>query len=198
MIYVARNGGVMDLEYDEISAIESTLAKAQTVSRMLHRVFSAVFWFGTVSYVIILISMVINGVSNYYDTGIASFFVAFLKVALEFLLVLFAIRIMTNSFQDLAMGKSPFTRSQSTRLRIMAVVLLVHALLTTVLSPAILGIAGLDGAVVGLATGSAPVEAAARIIPINVGDIVLAVVLFCAALIVEYGSLLQQLSDDTL
>lgn len=188
----------MDLEYDEISAIESTLAKAQTVSRMLHRVFSAVFWFGTVSYVIILISMVINGVSNYYDTGIASFFVAFLKVALEFLLVLFAIRIMTNSFQDLAMGKSPFTRSQSTRLRIMAVVLLVHALLTTVLSPAILGIAGLDGAVVGLATGSAPVEAAARIIPINVGDIVLAVVLFCAALIVEYGSLLQQLSDDTL
>ncbi|HJF66388.1 MAG TPA: hypothetical protein K8U77_09795, partial [Slackia equolifaciens] len=72
-----------------------------------------------------------------------------------------------------------------------------HALLTTIVSPGILSVAGTGEATVGVAIGAVAGEAD-KLIPINAGDIVLAVVLFCVALIVEYGSLLQQLSDDTL
>ena len=188
----------MALEYDEIGAIENALGKAQTVSRVLYRVFTIVFWLGLVSCVAIIVTIVANGAINYFDVNAVSFLVSLSKAALEALLVLLIIQIMRSGFRDIALGKSPFTQSQASRLRIVALLLIIHALLTTFSSPAILGIAGLNGAVIGLATCSAPVEAAARIIPINVGDIVLAIVLFCAALIVEYGSLLQKLSDDTL
>ncbi len=120
------------------------------------------------------------------------------KMALEFVLMLFVVAALKSSFRDVSKGQSPFTKAQSQRLKIIGVLLLVHAALVTMSSPAILDVAGMGESRLGLAVGPTVANTDPRLIPINVGDIVLAIVLFCAALIVEYGSLLQKLSDDTL
>ena len=82
-------------------------------------------------------------------------------------------------------------------MKIAACFQVLHAVVTALLSPAFYIAIGLGDAALGATVGMSPTEANMRFIPINMGDIVLAIVLFCAALIVEYGSLLQQLSDDT-
>ena len=188
---------VANKSISDIDLIEDSAKKAQIVSGVLFRVFTVLFWLSIIAFSAISILMVISGIEDYSSgrqkVGPASF----AKMLLEVLLICGIILIIKRSFGDIAQGNSQFSRLQAKRLRIVAVLLLAHALLTTIVSPGILSIAGTGEATVGVAIGAVAGEAD-KLIPINAGDIVLAVVLFCAALIVEYGSLLQQLSDDTL
>lgn len=188
---------VANKSISDIDLIEDSAKKAQLVSGVLFRVFTVLFWLSIIAFSAISILMVISGIEDYSSgrqkVGPASF----AKMLLEALLICGIILIIKRSFGDIAQGNSPFSRLQAKRLRIVAVLLLAHALLTTIVSPGILSVAGTGEATVGVAIGAVAGEAD-KLIPINAGDIVLAVVLFCAALIVEYGSLLQQLSDDTL
>ncbi|MFD0702112.1 hypothetical protein DMP06_08565 [Slackia equolifaciens] len=183
---------------NEIDAIEASSVKVQRVSRVLHSGFAAIYYFSTICFIFLIVAMAAWGISDLESGILVPFCMSLAKVIFEAVVALFLIGVAKSVFGSIGMGLSPFSTVIAKRLRIAALLMVIHAVFSLIISPAFMSIAGLGEAAIGVAIGSAPSEATARFIPINVGDIVLAVVLFCAALIVEYGSLLQQLSDDTL
>ena len=183
---------------NEIDEIERASLKVQFAAKVLNKLFLTAFLIALVLSLVFLMLTIEKGIEDFSSNRIPSYAIAIGKIGFELFLMLFMLWVPASIFRDISRGESPFTSAQANRLKIAAILLVFHSLFSLLMSPAILNVAGLDGAVVGLAVGSASSEVSDRIVPINVGDIVLAIVLFCAALIVEYGSLLQKLSDDTL
>lgn len=142
--------------------------------------------------------MLANGVVDYESGHLVQDCVYFARACLETIVTILIILVLRDMLRDIASGESPFALYQARRLRFIAILQIAHAIVTAIGSPAFLKVIGLGDATLGATIGSASIDGAAHFIPINAGDIVLAIVLFCAALIVEYGSLLQKLSDDTL
>ena len=182
---------------DEIGEIERASQRIRSVASVLSKVFLAMFLIGCALALVLVVLAFGKGIEIFAIMNLGSA-LDFGKLLLELGLTLFMLWIPTSIFRDISLGVSPFTKSQAKRLKLAAILFLLHTLLLALASPAILNIAGLEGATIGFSMASNPSEMMSRVIPINVGDIVLAIVLFCAALIVEYGSLLQKLSDDTL
>jgi hypothetical protein len=151
-----------------------------------------------VAYCAVVLLALFNGVLGGGEPGAKSTIASLGKIAVETCVSLFMIWTIWKIFSDISKGLSPFSTIQAKRLRIAAMLWILHAIFIAFFSPAFMTITGLGDVIFGATIGVSPVEASTRYIPINVGDIVLAIVLFCAALIVEYGSLLQKLSDDTL
>lgn len=181
---------------NEIDAIEFSARRIQKVSRIFARIIAVLFWAAAAIMVFILLLLAL-GLGD-EGSSLVQTASACIKYALEAVVTLLLLWVFKSFFRDMGMGLSPFTFAQSRKLKWAAALQIAHAILVTVTSPAILNVMGLDDAVLGVSVGAASVETAIRFVPVNVGDIVLAIVLFCAALIVEYGSLLQKLSDDTL
>ena len=183
---------------NEIDAIEASSKRIQIIAGYLLHIFTVLFWMTAIALGIVSFYMLFQGVHDYSSGALIPAVSAVCKYALEMTIALIVIWIMKSMFGEMSHGAAPFSSAQAHRLRAAAVLLLLHALVEAVNSPAFLMVIGLGDAALGATIGSASAEGAARFIPINAGDIVLAIVLFCAALIVEYGSLLQKLSDDTL
>lgn len=156
------------------------------------------FWLILVASIAIFFLMLTNGVVDFSSKMAAPSLFASIKFLLEMLTIGVITWVLKAMFCDMAKGISPFNTIQSRRLKIASILMLLHAACVASTSPAFLSILGLDELLLGASIGPASAEGAMRFIPINAGDIVLAIVLFCAALIVEYGSLLQKLSDDAL
>lgn len=180
---------------NEIEAIDTSAAKVTKVSQLLYGFFVVLLVGILVATGAILAFTLCSGAVQDNVISIAS---SCLKMVLESSVLFFMVWVLLSIFKDISKGSSPFTRRQARRLRIAALLQIAHAAFSAVMSPVVLEIMGFEAVALGAMVGSSSTEGMARFIPINVGDIVLAVVLFCAALIVEYGSLLQQLSDDTL
>ena len=183
---------------DEIEAIEVSAKRVQTMSKYLARLFLVAFWLILVASIAIFFLMLTNGIVDFSSKMAAPSLFASIKFLLEMLTIGVITWVLKAMFCDMAKGISPFNTIQSRRLKIASILMLLHAACVASTSPAFLSILGLDELLLGASIGPASAEGAMRFIPINAGDIVLAIVLFCAALIVEYGSLLQKLSDDTL
>lgn len=182
---------------NELDAIETAAERVRKVSRVLSGVFTVVFYGAVALFVAILILSIYTVTVSQAESAVAVLS-AGVRIVFESFVVIFTIWVMRAVFLDIAKGQSPFTEAQAGRLRIAAVLQGAHAVFVTLTSPAIINALGLSEAVFGISIGASSAATSMRFIPINVGDIVLAIVLFCAALIVEYGSLLQKLSDDTL
>lgn len=185
-------------DVNEINAIGKSLKRVQKFSRIASRFFRMLFWLAASAYLAVFVFMSVNGIVDYGPVRVVPLIASLVKIGFELFASLFMIWVLKSIFCDIASGASPFTSRQAKRLRVAGVLSLIHAFVCAISSPAFLVTMGLEGAALGATIGSASAEGAMRFIPVNAGDIVLAVVLFCAALIVEYGSLLQQLSDDTL
>lgn len=190
--------GVIESGMTEIDAIEHASDKIKRVASVLFYAFTIVFWVALVAQCAVAILMVINGATNYPSESASAALMGLLSFGVSAVVTLFMIWVLAKIFQDMSKGLSPFSLKQARRLRFASALQIIHAIYSTVASPAFLQVFGLDEMAIGATLGIASVEAGSRFIPINAGDIVLAIVLFCAALIVEYGSLLQKLSDDTL
>ena len=186
------------LGLSEIAAIEAAAKRLSSRAELLRKLFSVLLVATCALYLMAFLAMLLTGVKDYSTNNSISVCIALAKIALETATAVFLVWVLRAIFRDISEGASPFSLRQANRLRIAAVLWLIHAVLTAVISPAFLTALGLGDAAVGATVGMTPSEANMRFIPINAGDIVLAIVLFCAALIVEYGSLLQKLSDDTL
>lgn len=181
----------------ETAAIERSATNLRNVARWLYWVFSVLFWVALMGSGFVLFLIIASSVSDSASMGLIQLAVSSVKYALEALIVLFMIWIAKSIFRDMKAGKSPFTRDEARKIKIAALLQVLHAVFVSLASPAVLSAVGFQDIAVGASIGATSVTSAMRFIPINMGDIVLAIVLFCAALIVEYGSLLQQLSDDT-
>lgn len=182
----------------EVEVIAASARKVQKAARVLNRAFSVIFWLTLCFTFLMLIAMIAQGIVDFSSSTCVPLFSSCIRFSLEMLVALVMIWILKAMFRDIACGVSPFSQLQAKRLRLTGVLQIAHAVFIAVSSPAVIQVLGFENAAFGVTIGSASAEGAMRFIPVNAGDIVLAVVLFCAALIVEYGSLLQQLSDDTL
>lgn len=182
----------------EIDEIEKASAKIQSVSTVLSKVFLFLFLVACLLSLLMIALMIGYGIEEYASGRQLPFLTSAVKMSLELAMTLFVLWVPKTMFHDMSQGISPFTIVQARRLKIASVLFTLHAIFSLIVSPVVLSAANLKGASIGFAVGIAPAEVSSSLIPINVGDIVLAIVLFCAALIVEYGSLLQKLSDDTL
>lgn len=183
---------------NEIEEIEASAKRIRNVAKVIQHIFSVLFWCALLImmllFLMLIVKMAVPDCENVYLLGT----LPLAKYVLEVVVVLLAIWVLKEIFQGIARSSSPFSLRQALLLRAAALLQVVHAAYVTMTSPAVLAIFGVNDAILGASVSNASSEIAARFIPINVGDIVLAIVLFCAALIVEYGSLLQKLSDDTL
>lgn len=103
------------------------------------------------------------------------------------------LRIASSVFLDTSKGKSPFNMKQVKRIRIAALVLLLKALLQTVLSESFISLMTLDRFQFGYVT---PIIEKG-VIPIDGGGLVWAIIFLCLSFVFEYGTKLQQQSDDT-
>lgn len=181
----------------ELDDLETSSKKARRVATYLNATFLGLFWVALFVFACIAILIIAHGVTSGVSGVATSTGLALPRVCLEASLILLIVWVIRSCFSDISKGSSPFTPKQVFRLRILALLFLAHAALTTLSSPALLSILGLSHVTLGVMVGTMSPGGQSNFIPINMGDIVLAIVLFCAALIVEYGSLLQQLSDDT-
>ena len=110
-------------------------------------------------------------------------------------LVAYLIKIGSDVFLDVVRGESPFTSIRSIRMRKVAVVLLVYAVLEAILSPGFAAILQMGGLDLGYRVTESLLGPS---IPINMGVLLVAATLWALSLVFEYGVLLQELSDDTI
>lgn len=182
---------------NETEAIDRSAANLRNAARILYWIFSIVFWIVLAGLSLVLLLIIASTVNDFESSKLVQIAASSSKYVLEAAIILFMIWIARLIFRDIKAGGSPFSRTEARRIKAAALLQLLHAAFVSLTSPAILNAVGFQDVAVGAAIGATSVTSAMRFIPINMGDIVLAIVLFCAALIVEYGSLLQQLSDDT-
>lgn len=183
---------------NEIELLEESLERIRVRSRCLSFFFSCLLAVAIIFYCAAFVLTTCFGSIGGIRQESAMDALQLGMLVLEASIAVFMIWVLRSIFCDISKEASPFTRKQARRLRIAAVLWVAHAIVVALSSPAFLAAVSLDDVVFGATVGYGTTTELGSFIPINVGDIVLAVVLFCAALIVEYGSLLQQLSDDTL
>lgn len=181
----------------DIEQIELSAGRLRVIAKNLHWVFTGLFAMVIVATILVFALTIADALRNRSSEALTQIVSANMKLILEAAIALIVTWILRTIFAEISKGKPPFSFVQARRLKIAGGLFLAHAVFVAVFSPAILSIAGFDDLVVGAAVGATSASSAMHFIPINMGDIVLAIVLFCAVLIVEYGSLLQQLSDDT-
>lgn len=113
-----------------------------------------------------------------------SFFATGLVVTLTFW-------TLSHIFSDIAKGLTPFSRKQVNRIRLASILIFASALSETFLSPSFLALIFNSNLEIGFVVESfGP-------IPISVSSILLSVIFFCISLAFQYGTELQELSNDT-
>lgn len=185
------------IQVGEIEEIEASANKLRKVARLLSLIFLILFWCAVLITCVVLIAAIGSSAQLRTSDSMITVLPSCLKLVIESAVVLFMIWVARSVFRDISSGVSPFTQRQANRLKIAAVLQLLHAVFVAAVSPAFLQIMGIGESLLGASIGDLSLASPTRIIPISASDIILAIVLFCAALFVEYGSLLQQLSDDT-
>lgn len=172
---------------------EHSLAKVHKVCRLIGIIVKIIFvvfcvcWLSTV---LLMIYSLINPSELGAAEGvsvprIALYFVHGFAVALIFV-------VFIGIFVDAVKGQSPFVMKQVKRLRLIAGLLAIYAIVDDVISGHIglVQYAGLNSGYVS--TGGN------EIIPINLAPIIGASVAFAFSFVFQYGVLLQELSDDTI
>lgn len=100
------------------------------------------------------------------------------------------VRIVANVFTDMKQGSSPFNEKQVWRIRWLAIMMVLFAVLDSVFAYTSTTLFGT------VALSSAPGPEGPEI-KINIGALFMSLVLFCLSVVFEHGTLLQRLSDET-
>ena len=95
-------------------------------------------------------------------------------------------------FKDISKGESPFTMKQARRIRIVAWMLIVYAVIEAVLPSGVV----VDNSYAGSTINVNHIESSPPII--KVGSVIVGVVFYFLASVFTYGVKLQELSDETL
>lgn len=104
--------------------------------------------------------------------------------------------IASRMLRDVSKGKTPFSRTQVKRVRLIAMFLLFDAVLATVLSHGFLetiSFGEFEMAVLPKESGDSE-----PYVPLNISTLALAFVLYCLSLVFEYGCQLQNDSETIL
>jgi hypothetical protein len=127
----------------------------------------------------------IGGLSTAADTG----WVGLVLVVVDAIPTLVVIKLVAWILRDVSKGRTPFSRRQVGRIRLVALFLAIGAVLDMVTSSVFISIATANGPLVlgGAVTADMPFDG----VYINISSLFLALVVFCLSLVFEYGTLLQ-------
>lgn len=173
----------------ELSQDEQSFHKIRAICRASRLLFSAIF-------VILLVYWLVSTTmlfSTVFSHGASEF--DYFKIALCIaygVVVSTMFIVFVGLFSDVVKGNSPFTMLQVKRLRIIASVLLIYALLDAVMTNAPMLLQAN-----GVLAGYAPMGGNA-IVAFNFAPLVAAAVVFAFSFVFKYGVLLQEFSDETL
>lgn len=176
----------------EMREAEQSLNKTKEVCKLINLVTKIVFVIFCFYWLSVLI-MVVFGESfskGTLDLASVNIFQLALYIAhglvIAFLLVIFA-----GIFGGVAKGESPFTMLQVKKLRLIAVLLLIYALLDIAVASnsSLLQFNGVNSGYVPTGDNT--------IIPINLVPIFGAAVVYAFSFVFKYGVLLQEFSDET-
>lgn len=119
----------------------------------------------------------------------------FILCVLFGLLIAGLLRIAVLIFDDVAKGESPFSMRQVKRIRLAALLFLVYVVLEMVFPSGQSSLVQQGDFQVNYWVADRSENAS---IQINFGMLGAAIIFYCLSLVFEYGTLLQQLSDETL
>lgn len=179
---------------EDVNETEVSLARLRKVAKVISVAFKIVF---VVYCFVWLAIIVLFGVLAFFPEllGISSSGVLPFVMCIVFgLLIGTLIRIATLVFVDVAKGESPFTKRQVKRIRWVAIIFLAYAVIEMVFPSGQASLVQEGSLHVGYSVASETSDS----IYINPGMLGAAIIFYCLSLVFEYGTLLQQLSDETL
>lgn len=176
--------------------IESSLKRVEKISKFVYYLFTVFFWL----YLILLVAGAGLGLASLLflhgdSAGFSSSWLDLLTFAVTGVPNLLIVKTIANIFRDIGKGNSPFSKQQVRRIRWIAIFILIGALIDFLLSTPI--VTALTNEIMSFGYVS-HVAMQNNFVSINLSAVFMALVLFCLSLAFEYGTLLQQLSDETL
>lgn len=180
----------------EINETEMALSRLKRTSRIIRTVLKISFIFFCVLWLIALVLLVALLVNPQIAPGAdAANVVVVVFVGVMGAIIAFVLWIAYRVFDDVSKGESPFSRVQVKRIRWVAYVLLLYAVIDMLFptGEAFLMQEGSFHFAYTVANGPNNPS-----ISINIGTLATAIIFYCLSLVFEYGTLLQQLSDETL
>lgn len=181
------------MQYEDKAEAEDSLSRVHKACRFIGVVVKIIFivfcvcWLSTVCMMVysLITSDATGSTENVSTLRTIMYFIHGFAVALIFI-------VFIGIFTDAVKGQSPFVMKQVKRLRLIAGLLVVYAVIDIFISGHI-GLIQYDGFDSGyVSTGGN------EIIPINLAPIIGASVAFAVSFVFQYGVLLQELSDETL
>lgn len=178
---------------EDIVEAENSLTRVHKVCRLIGIVVKVIFaifcvcWLSTIG--MMIYSLILPGAESVSDDvsviRIVLYFAHGFAIALIFV-------VFIGIFTDAVKGQSPFVMKQVKRLRLIAGLLIIYAIVDVFVSGQVglIQHGGLDSGYVS--TGGN------EIIPINLAPIIGASVAFAFSFVFQYSVLLQELSDETL
>ncbi|OUO88612.1 hypothetical protein B5F40_12185 [Gordonibacter sp. An230] len=181
---------MLDVELEEANnSLQKTRKICNCISVGLKVVFGliCIYWILVVG--AMLLSMFNPGLVIAQD-GRISFFSILLYLAYGFIIAsLFVVFI--SIFSNTAKGETPFAMSQVKRLRIIAALLLLYAILDMVATNAV-AVMQID------IINSGYISTNSAIVTVNFTPFIAAAVVYAFSFVFKYGVLLQEFSDETL
>lgn len=172
---------MLDIELEEAnSSLQKTRKICNYISVGLRVVFGLICIYWIIVVGAMLLSMSNPSLVIVQDDGI-SFFSILLYLAYGFI----------NIFSNTAKGETPFAMSQVKRLRIIAVLLLLYAVLDMVATNA-MAVMQID------VINSGYISTNSAIVTVNFTPFIAAAVVYAFSFVFKYGVLLQEFSDETL
>ena len=171
-----------------------SLTRIKKVSRWLYLLFQVMFYlYGALILATFCLGAIKLLFPNAFDSLTTSGWYSLFGVVITAIPNLCILKTVSRILKDTSLGKTLFSMKQVTRVRMVALFMLVGAVLTTLVSPGFINAVSLGS----LHMGASPdPETVNSIIPISFSTLFLALVFFCLSLAFEYGILLQQESDD--
>lgn len=162
------------------------VVKSSLILEVFFLLLAAFFGISAIAFSILGLSTLISGRIVALAEGLNGFF-SVLDLFVYAVILLLAGLI----FRDVSKGETPFTYKQAKRIRVIAWLLLIYALLEAFLPTGVLMYQSLGNSVFGIEHGATFSPS------IKVGTIVVSLVVFFLSTVFKYGVKLQELSDDT-
>lgn len=179
------------IDTDAIEA-ESSLLRIQKVCKVLNILMKVVFAIVCACWIFVMGSMLVSLTTSWTSGTVGDVGVANLLLCLAYgAIIAVMFFAFVGVFSDVSKGATPFTLKQVKRLRLIAILLVVYALLDFVITynSVLFQMDTLNSGYVST-SGSA-------IVTVNFAPLIAAAVVFAFSFVFKYGVLLQEFSDDT-
>ena len=185
------------LNEDALETQES-ISRINKVCKLINVVFKVILVIFCAYWVVAIVGMIFGAANNDSSQQLAgTIFFQILLFSTHGVVIAFLIGVLIAIFSDASKGESPFTFIQVKRLRWIAGLLLIYAVLdflitqnNALLSNALLSYSGMDSGYISTSDIS--------IIQVNLGPLIAAGAVYAFSFVFKYGVLLQEFSDETL